>query len=62
MKKIILIVSTLFIVLMPLSLFAIDTKVETAYNQLILKLDRKYSTQTQQLILKDLNSRLEEFS
>lgn len=62
MKKIILVLSTLFISLMPMSLFAIDTKVETAYNQLILKLDRKYSLETQQLILKDLNKRLEEFS
>jgi len=62
MKKIIQILITLLIAFIPLSLFAIDAKIETAYNQLISKLDKKYSTQSQQLILKDLHAKIEEFS
>lgn len=39
-----------------------NTSVETAYNTLITKLERKYDASTQTIILQDLNNRLEDIS
>ncbi len=52
----------LFCLLIPSGVFAIDPKIETAYENLANRVDRKYSQDMQQIIFADLANKLENLS